>query len=191
MFELKKTVSRNSQTDLDDTANIKFALTSMGYYDDTESGLSPYSDDDLFTSIQSYQKDNELEPDGVIKPDGPTQYKMKESLKKDKKAGNAFTDFARNYFDMRKANTINADKYFHCKANYEAAERGNESAKRAEQLSKARIKYKKRFKNDTSKDIFEDQGANIYGREAAKSGKFTSAREACEVFRPNGLDDKY
>ena len=29
--------------------------------------------------------------------------------------------FAKNYFDMREANTIGADKYFHCKANAQAA----------------------------------------------------------------------
>lgn len=36
----------------------------------------------------------------------------------------AIDDFWRNYNDMRNANTIGGDKYFHCKANCEAARRG-------------------------------------------------------------------
>ena len=36
----------------------------------------------------------------------------------------AIGDFIRNYREMRKANTIGADKYFHSKANCDAAKRG-------------------------------------------------------------------
>ncbi len=37
----------------------------------------------------------------------------------------AVTDMARNYIDMRLDKTIGNDDYFHCKANYETADRGN------------------------------------------------------------------
>jgi len=38
----------------------------------------------------------------------------------------AVGDFVGNYMDMREANTIGADRYFHCKANCEAAKRGTQ-----------------------------------------------------------------
>ena len=37
----------------------------------------------------------------------------------------AIADMTRNYFDMKRDGTIGADDYFHCKANYEAADRGD------------------------------------------------------------------
>jgi len=45
-------------------------------------------------------------------------------LDKAEKWDNALGDFARNYNDMVQANTKYADKYFHAKANCEAAQRG-------------------------------------------------------------------
>jgi hypothetical protein len=36
----------------------------------------------------------------------------------------AVADMTRNYFDMKRDNTVGADDYFHCKANYEAANHG-------------------------------------------------------------------
>lgn len=41
MFRLKGVVARDSSTDIEDSGNIKMALTALGYYDDTETGLSP------------------------------------------------------------------------------------------------------------------------------------------------------
>src|SRR5690606_4119360 len=115
MFTLKGRVARNTATDLDDSATIKLALTALGYYDNGKTGLAPYGDDQLFSSIKSFQKDNNLEPDGVINADGPTQEKIKEKLGSDEKSGSAFEDFIKNRQDMKDANTIDADKYFHCK----------------------------------------------------------------------------
>ena len=166
-------------------------MTVLGYYDDTETGLAPYADDQLFQSVQAFQKDNDLKRDGVMKPGGPTQNKINEKLKESSEEMGAFMDFSKNYLKMRSANTIDADKYFHCVANYEASQRGWSGNKTAEKLSAKRLEYKKKFKNDSSYDLFQDETANIYGREAAKSGKFSSASEACSIFRPEGLDEKY
>ncbi|MCL2162001.1 MAG: hypothetical protein FWH56_09010, partial [Betaproteobacteria bacterium] len=47
-------------------------------------------------------------------------------------------DFIRNYRDMREANTIGGDKYFHCKANCEASKRGAYGKWTAEKLSNGR-----------------------------------------------------
>lgn len=197
MFTLKKTIARNVSTDHDDVAAIKFGLTSFGYYDDRKTGLSSYSDDDLFTSIKSFQKDNNLEVDGIIKADGPTQAKIKQQLRDNTKAGGAFRDFWRNYQDMREADTIGADKYFHCKANYEATNRGwiGDYEAQFTSVMKELLWLPREITRNglmpALQDMEADNKANTYGRDAAKSGKYNSARDACAIYRPQGLDDKY
>ena len=194
MFTLKKPVARNLSAHPDDMANIKFALTSLGYYDDTETGLSPYGDDQLFHAVKSFQKDNDLKADGIIKPDGPTQEKINDRLKKDKNSGNIFQDFWKNYKDMREADFIGADKYFHCKANYEASQRSWVAAKIISDEKETLWSPKEVIENGLRaaiKDSAEDQEANRDGRTAARSGRYISARDACEIYRPEGLDEKY
>ena len=44
-------------------------------------------------------------------------------INKLKQVAEALRDMNRNYWDMKRDNTINADDYFHCKANYEATSR--------------------------------------------------------------------
>ena len=191
MFTLNETIDENSNANLDDTANIKFALTSLGYYDDSETGLSPYADRKLFTAIKDFQKDNELKVDGIIKPDGPTQKTIKNKLNSTVQTTEAFKDFVKNWWDMRKDATIDGDKYFHCKANFEATQRGWAGKNTAEVLSDGRELYGQFIKGDPPEDKSADQKANLYGREAALSGKYNSAKEACSIFRVNGINDKY
>lgn len=191
MVTLTDRIAADSATNLDDSATIKMALTALGDYDDTETGLSPYTDNQLFQSIQSFQKKNDLKVDGVINPDGPTQAKIKEKLANDDKAGNAFTDFVKNYFDMRRVKYKDADKYFHCKANYQAAQRGWTGRSIAKTLSDAKELIDQNYKKYPQEDSDADQRANNHGREAALSGEYQSARDACAIFRPKGLDDQY
>lgn len=191
MFTLKGPVASNSSTDLEDSATIKMALTSLGYYDDTETGLTPYGDRQLFQAVKSFQKDNSLKVDGVIKPDGPTQKTIKEKLQATAQASGAFNDFVKNWWNMRQANTIGGDKYFHCKANYEATQRGWAGKSAAEHLSDEREKAGRLKSDYTLKDEAADQKANRHGRQAALSNRYTSAEEACAIFRPKGLNDKY
>ena len=191
MFILKGRVASNSPTDLEDSAIIKMALTSLGYYDDTETGLSPYGDKKLFKAVKSFQNNHNLKVDGVINPDGPTQKTMKEKLLSSPQAAGAFKDFVKNWWDMRQADTKNADKYFHCKANHEATLRGWLGKSTAEYLSDERENIG-RMKSDYSlKDEIEDQKANRYGRKQALSNQYKSSSEACAIFRPQGLNEKY
>jgi len=112
---------------------------------------------------------------------------------------NAAGDFARNYNDMVSADTINADKYFHSKANCQATQRGGAGEVLAEAISLLR-----ELEGGTRKVLFEgadlieqiedanrDMEANKYGREQGKM----NPNEACEILidilRPNGLPDKY
>lgn len=50
----------------------------------------------------------------------------------------ATDDFIDNYNDMRDANTIGADKFFHCKASCEASQRGPIGGRTAEAISDTR-----------------------------------------------------
>lgn len=190
MFELKTTVAKNAPTDVEDQATIKTAMTVLGHYDDTETGLSPYADTKLFHAVTDFQKDNDLKVDGVIKPDGSTQKTIKEKLGKLKPAKDAFDDFVRNRQDMIDAKFKGGDKYFHCKANYEAAKRGWVGKATGFALNVGRELYGT-IKGDGPKDMLEDMKANAYGYNAAKSNKYKSAKEACAIHRPKGLDDKY
>ncbi|HEY7811306.1 MAG TPA: RHS repeat-associated core domain-containing protein [Allosphingosinicella sp.] len=107
-------------------------------------------------------------------------------------AQKASGDFARNYNDMRKANTIGADKYFHCKANCEAASRGPVGEFVAEKISNAREITDQRVKGDPRSASQADQRANRQGRGAGATKRDPGiCKAACGKFRPGKLDRKY
>jgi RHS repeat-associated protein len=97
-------------------------------------------------------------------------------------------DFLRNYVDMRQANTIDADKYFHCKANCEATKQRAGGKDAACNLSNAREKFDQSVKGDPASASAADQRANIFGRNNADSG---TCSQVCSVFRPPGLAPGY
>uniref|UniRef100_A0A9L0JF90 Serum amyloid A protein n=1 Tax=Equus asinus TaxID=9793 RepID=A0A9L0JF90_EQUAS len=88
-------------------------------------------------------------------------------------------DMIRAYHDMREANYIGADKYFHARGNYDAAQRGP-GAWAAKVISDGRENFQ-RFTDRGAADSRADQAANEWGR----SGKDPNH------FRPAGLPDKY
>lgn len=90
------------------------------------------------------------------------------------------------------------DNYFHCKAHYQMADRGNIGYHMSPIIGYPReiIDYVKgiaqgksltTLNNDWSNDI----GVNNYGRDAAKSGFYDSVQEACAPFRPSGLHSDF
>ncbi|XP_064221613.1 serum amyloid A-1 protein isoform X1 [Aotus nancymaae] len=89
-------------------------------------------------------------------------------------------DMWRAYSDMREANYINADKYFHARGNYDAAQRGPGGAWAAKVISDAREDIQKLLGHG-AEDSLADQAANEWGR----SGKDPNH------FRPDGLPEKY
>lgn len=105
-------------------------------------------------------------------------------------ANQAWGDFRRNYSDMRAANTINADKYFHCKANCEATRRGPSGEAAACLISDTREWTDQYFKGDLASASRADQAANAVGRSEALSST-QSCSAVCAPFRPNGLPSKY
>lgn len=72
MLKIKKKVSADSITDLEDVYNLKAALNRRGYYEEPDYGITPYADKELFEAIESFQEDNDLKRDGVVNPDGET-----------------------------------------------------------------------------------------------------------------------
>ncbi|CAO2632979.1 Serum amyloid A-1 protein [Lemmus lemmus] len=89
-------------------------------------------------------------------------------------------DMWRAYTDMREANWIGADKYFHARGNYDAARRGPGGAWAAEVLSDLRENIQSLIGRG-HEDSMADQEANRWGR----SGKDPNH------YRPKGLPDKY
>uniref|UniRef100_A0A8D2ASZ5 Serum amyloid A protein n=1 Tax=Sciurus vulgaris TaxID=55149 RepID=A0A8D2ASZ5_SCIVU len=89
-------------------------------------------------------------------------------------------DMWRAYSDMKEANYIGADKYFHARGNYEAAQRGPGGAWAAEVISDAREGLQQLFGRG-HEDSEADQEANRSGRRGEDPNKY----------RPKGLPDKY
>lgn len=108
-------------------------------------------------------------------------------------------DFIENYNDMKEANTIRGDKYFHAKANCQGAQRGELGAIVARGICALR-EFTDQFSNVFKKgmslyesliDSYEDFEANQYGREQGRNNPNADSRILVDKYRPNGLPDKY
>jgi hypothetical protein len=98
-------------------------------------------------------------------------------------------DFAKNYVELRQANTKGADKYFHCMANCESAQRGPGGALAADLISSTRegIDYytnqlKGLSEAESTADCLADMRANEAGRQAGIDG--TRCYPACRPYEP-------
>ncbi|NXG64911.1 SAA protein, partial [Hemiprocne comata] len=95
-------------------------------------------------------------------------------------AGGAL-DMLRAYRDMREANYKGADKYFHARGNYDAAQRGPGGAWAARVISDARENWQSRVSGRHAEDTQADQEANEWGRNGGDPNRY----------RPAGLPSKY
>lgn len=122
-------------------------------------------------------------------------------------------DCARRAFFTNKAimeavNVIGSDKYFHCKANCEAARCGPAGKDEACLISQGReladINLKDPLKrllgmsrgtppNRTAsvQDAQRDEAANSHGRTQGTQQPGLSCSVVCSIFRPNGLSSRY
>ncbi|MEO7862054.1 MAG: RHS repeat-associated core domain-containing protein [Nitrospirales bacterium] len=106
------------------------------------------------------------------------------------------SDFGANYVDMRQARWIGSDKYFHCKANCQAAQRGVEGEAVACTISDIREWWDQNVKSywdprSTPQDSAADQQANLYGRLQGSINPGTPCEQSCTPFRPTGLPPQY
>ncbi len=102
-FKLKSTLGRSHNVDLDDTLGAKKTFGGLGYDKTPSYGLTKYPDEPLFKGIESFQKDNGLRKDGVMKPGGETQTTLNHVLtrnelaKKHKRSNGAGIDSRQLY----------------------------------------------------------------------------------------------
>lgn len=215
-LKISKVVTKNSSVDLRDSKNLKEKLFKLGFYTpdiragETDKKLNPYSNKNLFSAIEKFQKENNLKVDGVVKPNGKTEKvinKTSNSLKVTIENlvnqiatwDNAIGDFALNYKNMKEANTVGADKYFHAKANLEATKRGAGGKFISKFLSLFREieggirSFKNKDKSFFSiiKDAKEDMIANDFGRKQGEKDTKLSNKILLKSLRPKGLENKY
>jgi RHS repeat-associated protein len=100
-------------------------------------------------------------------------------------------DFLGNYRGMRAAGWKGADKYFHCKANCEAAQRGPGGEDAACAISDTREWWDQNIKGYPASDSAADQIANRHGRGLGAVNPSTPCSIICKQFRPAGLPAKY
>ncbi|MEZ5514883.1 MAG: RHS repeat-associated core domain-containing protein [Steroidobacteraceae bacterium] len=98
--------------------------------------------------------------------------------------------FLRNYEAMRAANWKRSDKYFHCKANCEAARCGPAGYDEACVVSNVREATDKAFGDPPSASA-ADQAANQYGRDVAAKSASITCQVGCSRYRPPGLPAQY
>ncbi|XP_030837042.1 serum amyloid A-5 protein-like [Strongylocentrotus purpuratus] len=87
-------------------------------------------------------------------------------------------DMWRSYSDMREANYIGADKYFHARGNYEASQRGPGGRLAAKLISDGREVW---LETESDEEMKADHKANMWGRNGGDPN----------VYRPEGLPDRY
>lgn len=75
-FRMKDTVGRSYTTNLDDTYNLKRALAGLGHIDTTKGTLDRYPDGAMLKGIESFQREQGLKVDGIVRPDGPTHQRL-------------------------------------------------------------------------------------------------------------------
>jgi len=102
--------------------------------------------------------------------------------------GQGATDFVRNYNNMRSANTIGADKYFHCMANCQSTQRGPGGLTAAEIIGEGRELTDQYIKGDSRQACDADRAANSQGRNGAGGG---ACSQVCGSLRPNGLGSQW
>jgi RHS repeat-associated protein len=93
--------------------------------------------------------------------------------------GSALKEFINAYFDMREANTIGADKYYHCMANCRAARAGGASW--AWLFSELRELFDEYVKGDSWEQCEMDRAANETGRDPW----FDDCERTCGRFHPS------
>lgn len=105
--------------------------------------------------------------------------------------GGAIGDFWNNYQDMRQAGWKGADKYFHCKANCEASQRGSSGEATACKISDTREWWDQNVKGYPASDSAADQAANQFGRNQGSTSVGASCAQLCAPYRPAGLPAQY
>jgi hypothetical protein len=98
--------------------------------------------------------------------------------------------FIGNYLDMREANTIGADQYFHCMANCQAAQQGEYGEFFSEVFGDFR-EFVDQLTGDPASASQQDQQSNLLGRQGGAANPTRPCELICIIVRPEGLDPEY
>lgn len=105
----------------------------------------------------------------------------------------AVGDFGRSFGDMMDATYwvgkshkgwANQDKYFHCRANCEASQRGNTAQCIATNISDTRESFDQVLKGDPASASVADQAVNLYGRQQGSANFGENCKQLCDIYRP-------
>lgn len=110
MFNIKKTIGRSYNVDLDDILPTKKNLQSLGYYEEPSYGMTEYPDEDMIVGIERLQKDYGLQVDGIMQPEGEPENKINELLKPKERVDNLNENKAANQNENRAFSGIFAPK---------------------------------------------------------------------------------
>ncbi len=80
LFSVGKTISQSSNTDPNDVLNTKNALAQTGDYQMPGYGITDIPDMGMIDGLKRFQQKNGLKVDGIMKPGGPTESKIGETL---------------------------------------------------------------------------------------------------------------
>jgi len=81
---------------------------------------------------------------------------------------------------------IGQDKYFHCMANCQAAQKGMGGVAAAQCISDGREWFDQRVKGDSADDSAADQLANLLGRSSGQMNSGGNCSQMCGNYRPGG-----
>lgn len=79
-FSVKNTISQSSNTQPDDVVKTKTALAQTGDYDVPDFGITDIPDRGMIDGLKKFQKKNGLKVDGIMRPGGPTEAKLGETI---------------------------------------------------------------------------------------------------------------
>lgn len=80
-LKLFSSIGYDEDNEPEDIFQTGSALATLGRFDALEAVQSGEYGAGLDTAIRAYQSDNDLEPDGILHPDGPTQKSINEALR--------------------------------------------------------------------------------------------------------------
>jgi|GEM_PF-1959470 len=80
LFSIGNTISQSSNTKADDVIKTKTALAETGHYTVPSFGITDTPDMAMIDGIKGFQQQNDLQVDGVMRPGGPTENKIADTL---------------------------------------------------------------------------------------------------------------
>jgi hypothetical protein len=80
IFSVGNTISQSSNIKPDDVLKTKNALAQIGHYEVPSFGITDTPDMGMINGLKDFQQNNGLKVDGIMKPNGPTESKIGETL---------------------------------------------------------------------------------------------------------------